>query len=262
MLDKEKLLSHLYEEEEKLLGSQIIDKIEQVLKYKKEQATDFLNPYQRKIASGLLKQISDINYKEVGGYKSAERKRIIIFPDFLFPDLLDDFITIFEIDGNFSFQNLSHRDFLGALMGLGIQRKMIGDILFNQNTAQFVAAEEIKDIIELKFKKVHEVPVEVEEISEDNLIVPTKHVKEILTTVPSMRLDAVASSGFGDSRSKMSRDIKNGRVKVNWKEVTDPAFDIEIGDLISVNGRGRVEVSEDRGLSNRDRIKLTLKRFT
>jgi len=187
---------------------------------------------------------------------------LVIFPEYLFPDLIEKQIKIYQLDGNFAFQKLTHRDFLGALMGLGLQRKMIGDILVHSDSAQIIVAAEIKDIIELKLDKVHQVPVEVKEIDESEIIKPVKHEKEILTTVASMRLDSVASSGFGDSRSKMSRDIKNGRVKVNWKQVTDPAFDIEIGDLISVSGRGRVEVSEDRGLSNKDRIKLTLKRFT
>jgi RNA-binding protein YlmH len=77
-----------------------------------------------------------------------------------------------------------------------------------------------------------------------------------------MRLDSVASSGFGDSRNKMSRDIENEKVKLNWKIESDPAAEVEIGDLISVRGRGRVKVEEQRGISNKGRIKLTLKRLT
>jgi RNA-binding protein YlmH len=130
-------------------------------------------------------------------------------------------------------------------MGLGLHRKYLGDIIVHKDFAQVIAAEEVKDIIELKLEKVHEVPVEVEEISEDEIVKPIKHEKEILTTVASMRLDAVASSGFGDSRSKMSRMIKNDQVKLNWKIISDPAADVEIGDLISVRGRGRVKVEKN-----------------
>lgn len=262
MFDEEKLLNHLHREEDRMLGSHILDKCEQVLKYHKTQATDFLNPYEVEIALPLIEQIAEINFKKEGGYPRAERKRIVIFPEYLFPDLVEKQIKIYQLNGNFSFQKLTHRDFLGALMGLGLQRKMIGDILVHSESAQIIVAAEIQDIIELKLDKVHQVPVDIKEIEESEIIKPVQHEKEIMTTVASMRLDAVASSGFGDSRNKMSRDIAGEKVKLNWKIESNPAAEVEIGDLISVRGRGRVKVEEQRGISNKGRIKLTLKRLT
>ncbi|MFW5998244.1 MAG: photosystem II S4 domain protein [bacterium] len=262
MLDKEKLLSHLHREEDQLLGGKILDKIEMVLNRNQEQFTDFLNPYQRKIALSLIKQINGINFIESGGYKRAERKRIALFPDFLFPDHIEVPITILKIDGNFQFQTLTHKDFLGALMSLGIKRKKLGDILVLNEFTQIIVAEEIEEFIEIKLKTVHEVPVTISKISSDEIEIPAQNVKEIRATVPSMRLDAVASAGFGDSRNKISRDIKNEKVKLNWKPEKDPAQEVEINDLISIRNRGRVEVVENQGKSNRGRIKLLLKRFT
>lgn len=262
MFDQDKLLSHLHREEDRILGSHILDKCKQVLNYHKTEATDFLNPYQREIAFPIIDQLAEINLKKEGGYSGAERKRIVIFPEYLFPDLVDKQIKIYQLDGNFAFQKLSHRDFLGALMGLGLKRKVIGDILVHSDFAQIIVAAEIEDIIELKLKNVHQVPVKVKEITEDEIVKPVRHEKEILTTVASMRLDAVASSGFGDSRNKMSRDITNEKVKLNWRVEADPAAEVEIGDLISVRGRGRVKVEDNRGISNKGRIKLTLKRLT
>lgn len=262
MFDEDKLLSHLHDEEERILGSHVLDKCEQVLKYHQTQATDFLNPYQIELVEPLIEQIAEINFKKEGGYSQAERKRLVIFPEYLFPDLVESQIKIYQLDGNFAFQKLSHRDFLGALMGLGLKRKVIGDILVHSDFAQIIVAAEIEDIIELQLDKVHQVPIEISEISKEEIVKPTRHEKEILTTVASMRLDAVASSGFGDSRNKMSRDIESQKVKLNWKVETDPAAEVEIGDLISVRGRGRVKVAEDRGISNKGRIKLTLKRLT
>jgi len=139
---------------------------------------------------------------------------------------------------------------------------MVGDILVHDEYAQMIIAEEIFDFVELNFKRVNEVPIEISKIKKDDLVIPTRHTKEIPTTVASMRLDAVASSGFGDSRNKISRDIKNNRVKLNYKVVTDPASEVEVGDLISIRNRGRVEIDEKRGLSNKGRIKLLLKRYT
>ena len=262
MLDKEKLLSHLHGEDERLLGDHILDKIEKVLDRKSTERTNFLNPHERKVALGLIKQINGVNHLKQGGYKKAERKRIVIFPDYLFPDHVESTIVILRIDGNFNFKNVGHKDFLGAILGLGLKREMVGDILVLDDFAQIIIAEEQFEFVKMNFKKVNEVPVEVSKIESDDIEIPTRNTKDIPTTVASMRLDAVASAGFGDSRSKISRDIKNNRVKLNYKTVTDPASEVELGDLISIRSRGRVEIAERRGLSNRGRIKLLLKRYT
>ncbi len=262
MLDKEKLLSHLHHEPDRVLGDKIIDKIELVLKRNTEQFTDFLNPHQREIAANIIKQVNKINYLQHGGYERAERKRIGIFPDFLFPEHIEVPVSVLKVNGNFNFQSLSHKDFLGAIMALGVKRKKIGDLLVLNEFAQVVVGDEIKEFINLKLKNVHEVPVEITEIDVEDIEIPTKNTKEIKATVPSMRLDAVASAGFGDSRNKIKRKIKNEKVKLNWKVEKDPAQEIEIDDLISIRKKGRVKVVKDRGLSNRDRIKLLLHRYT
>lgn len=262
MLDREKLTSHLHRDQEQLLAGHILDKAEMVLKRKSNESTNFLNPHHCQIAVGILNQLADVNYKIDGGFKEAERKLITIFPEYLFPDHVISPVSLLKIEGNFKFQPLTHRDFLGALMGLGIKREMVGDILLLDEFAEVAVADELQEFIMLKLSKVHEIPVEISKIAPDEIVIPPDNTKEIKSTVASMRLDAVASSGFGDSRSKISRDIKNEKVKVNWKVETDPAAGVEQGDLISIRGRGRVEVAERNGLSHRGRIKLKLKRYT
>jgi len=262
MLDRDRYLSHLNREEDRIFTAHIIDKIEIVLKRKKEQSTDFLNPYQRKIAGEIIRQIYDINYLQDGAYKRAERKRIVLFPEYLFPDHVESTVSVLKLVGNFDFQTITHRDVLGALLGLGIKRKMLGDILVLDEFIQVVIADEIKDFIFVKLRKVHEVPVKIEEINSDDIIIPAEHAREIQATVPSMRLDAVASAGFGDSRNRISREIKNLKVKLNWKPEKNTSEEVKVDDLISIRGRGRVKVVEQKGLSRRGRIKLVLKRYT
>ena len=262
MKNKDKYLSHLNREEDQQLAGFILDQIEIVKKRKTEQFTDFLNPHQRKISREIIEQFQEINYLEDGGFQQAERQRMGIFPDYLFPEHVNTPLVILEISGNFSFKNVRHNDFLGAIMGLGLKRKKIGDILVLEEKTQVIVAEEVRDVLLFKLERVNEVPVEVVEIDRDEIIVPTKNTKDIKATVASMRLDAVASAGFGDSRSKISRDIKNKKVKLNWKPESDPAQDVSVGDIISIRRRGRVEVAQRRGVSNRGRIKLLLKRYT
>lgn len=261
MIDRKKLSSHLYQEEDEILAGHIFDKIEIVLKRKNNESTNFLNPYECEIASGIIKQIYDVNFNVDGGYQGAERKRITIFPEYLFPDHVESPLSLLKISGNFKFQAISHRDFLGALMGLGIKREMVGDIVLTDDFGQVVVADEIKEFIILNLNNVHEVPVVIKEILAENIIIPPDQKKEIKTTVASMRLDAVASAGFGDSRSKISREIENQKVKVNYKLKTNPSENIDIGDLISIHGRGRVKVDKNIGQSHRGRIKLILQRY-
>jgi len=262
MLDREKLTAHLHHEEEQLLGGHILDKLEMVLKRKSTEVTNFLNPYECEIASGIIQQIAEINYLVDGGYPEAERKRISIFPDYLFIDHVKSPVSILKLEGNFKFQPIDHRDFLGALMGLGIKREMVGDILILDDFAQVIVASELKDFVIMKLDRVHQIPVTITEITRDDLIKPEESTREINTTVASMRLDAIASAGFGDSRSKIARDIKSEKVKLNWKVVDDPAARVEVDDLISIRGRGRIKVASINGESHRGRIKLSLLRYT
>ncbi|NLM97281.1 MAG: photosystem II S4 domain protein [Halanaerobiaceae bacterium] len=261
MIDRVKISSHLHREEDELLAGYIFDKIEMVIKKKSQETTNFMNPHECEIASGLIRQVSEVNYKIDGGYEGAERSRIIIFPEYLFPDHVKTPISLLKVSGNFKFQGVTHRDYLGALMGLGVKREMIGDIVIMDDFAQIFLADEIKDFVLLNLKNVHEVSVEVKELAIDDFIFPLQRFKEIMTTVASMRLDAIASAGFSDSRNRISREIKNQKVKLNHRLESDPSVNVEIGDLISIQGRGRVKVAEKIGVSQRGRIKLLLQRY-
>ncbi len=256
------LLSHLHRAADRELGNRLLDMVDIVRTRDTSRTTEFVNPQQRNIAENLLKQLTGINFKVAGGYYQAERKRILLFPDYLFPDHQEVPLSFIKVSGNFDFVNVSHRDFLGALLALGIKKSLIGDILVHENYAQIVLAPEILPEVKLNLDYVNEVPVEISEISSEDLIFKPRNSKEILATVASLRLDAVISAGFGDSRTKSSSQITAGQVKLNWVPESDPAADVEIGDVISIRGRGRLIVAEDRGISNSGRIKLTIERIT
>ncbi|MGM0414609.1 MAG: RNA-binding protein [Bacillota bacterium] len=256
------ILSFLKDEDDRALGERILDKVELVKERKNKEVTKFLNPYQIKITKKILEQITDINYKFDGGYNKAERKRVLIFPDYLFPDHQIVPLSFYKIEGNFDFVNISHRDFLGALLGLGVKRDYIGDIILLESSAQVIIGSEIKDEIELNLNNVNEVPVNIREIDRQEIKFKPEHRKEILATVASMRLDAIVSAGFGESRSRSSQYITSGKIKLNWKEINNVSAEVEIGDMISFKGRGRLYVADNRGKSNRDRIKLKLERIT
>ena len=227
-------------EEEKIFAAQIFDKINQVEKTKQPLVLDFLDPAKNGLINEIVKNFVGINCSFYGGYGQAERKRPVLIPDFYPRELIDAKLKAIEVRGNFSFRPVSHRDFLGAVLGLGIKREKIGDIILTDNGCQIITTEEIGEFLLFHLKKVGRVSVEVREIDLEQLEVKPESVKEIKTTVASLRLDAVASAGFSTSRTKMVEQIKGEKVKVNWKTVINPSFQLKEGDVLSVRGRGRV----------------------
>ncbi|GAB6137507.1 photosystem II S4 domain protein [Halanaerobaculum tunisiense] len=260
MFDKQKLLASLADEEATRVDK-ILDKAEQALRKHKPFFTDFLNPRQLYVAKPVLKQVRDIKFLEYGGYKEAERKRLAVTPDYYIPDMIDSPLTVLDITGQFKFQQVNHGDFLGAILGTGIQRKKVGDLVLYKDGCQAIVAKEMKDYLMLNLEQVHQIGVTVEEISTADLSIEPARTKEIRDTVASLRLDSVASSGFSTSRTKMSKYIEQGRVKVNWKVVEDTSYMVDEDDILSMRGRGRVEIDELLGESRRGRIKLRLKRY-
>ena len=103
--------------------------------------------------------------------------------------------------------------------------------------------------------------IQLEVIDEEQLAVEPERIKEIRSTVASLRVDAVAAAGYGTSRTKMAREIKAERLKVNWKVISDPAHPVEEGDILSLRGRGRLVVQEVHGKTRKGRINILLHRY-
>ncbi|WP_018247281.1 photosystem II S4 domain protein [Orenia marismortui] len=261
MVDKERLLSHVNNEEDRIELSQILDKADLALNRHQPTFTNFLNPHHLYLAKAILEQIPNLKFLEYGGYDRAERRRISLMPDYYLPDIVESPIVLLDIRGQFKFQKVSHRDFLGSILGTGIKREMVGDLILYKQGCQAVVAKEIRDYLLLNLEQVHKIGVEVVEMDFDALEIEPERIKEINTTVASLRLDSIASSGFSTSRNKMSKEIEQGKVKVNWKVIDNPAHFVQTDDIISIRGRGRVEIDELLGESNRGRIKVKLKRY-
>ena len=124
-----------------------------------------------------------------------------------------------------------------------------------------MAAQELKDYFLREITMIGAAPVEVKTIELTELAAKEEKIKEIRTTVPSLRLDTVAASGFGVSRSRMADEISAEKLKLNWQEAKSASQAVKQGDVISMRGRGRVEVSEIVGQTKKGRISLLLKRF-
>lgn len=260
-VDRERLLSHLQSADERRAGARVLDLVEQALRYDKAVATDFLDPHERQVVVSVLGSIPEVSFRAYGGYPKAERQRLLIFPEYESGEELEEPVAALEIAVRSGPGEVGHRDCLGALLGTGIDRAKVGDILVTPRGFQAVVALEVADFLAGQLTRVGRADAAVQRIDLDQLDVEPERVKEVRTTVASLRLDAVAAAGYGVSRTRMAREIKAERVKLNWRPVRDPAREVGPGDVVSIRGRGRVVVEAVEGTTRKGRISVVLKRY-
>ncbi len=249
---------------EKKWAASFLSLLKKVAESQCGQCTLFADPRQQEIARELLHHFPEIKCSFLGGYPAAERVRICLSPSSLPASEEKEEVSCLVLQGDFPPDLLSHRDFLGALLGLGLKREMIGDIIYQgAEKAYVLLVKELATFVRLNLKKAGRYNLEVEELGLEVLktdLAP-RRVKEIKGTVASMRLDAVSGLGFGLSRSKIAPLIRGEQVKVNHQIVKQPSKSIQEGDLISLAGRGRIEVMEILGESRKGRIHLLIHRI-
>ncbi|KAL4580335.1 hypothetical protein LXL04_016525 [Taraxacum kok-saghyz] len=206
--------------------------------------TDFLTPPVLKDAMVIIEKLADVKVVAQGGYPEAERCRLSVgHPEALTTD--PDIVAALSISGNFGFQPCSHGDFLGSILGTGIVRDKLGDILLQgEKGAHVLVVPELVDFLTMSLEKVGNVPVTCKRMPLIALEYEPPKTKTFKTVEASMRIDSIASAGFKISRSKLVGLISDGDVRVNWVTVTKNNTTIRSGDMISVSGKGRLKIGE------------------
>jgi photosystem II S4 domain protein len=258
MLPREELLKGI---ENRDTVARVIDQAEQAIKTWEVVLTDFLSPPELAEIQRVFSRLTEVQLLAWGGYPQAERQRMAIARSELPLDLSQVAIAALDIAGNFLFDTATHRDFLGAMLGTGIIREKTGDIIvLGERGAQAIVVPELVEFLEMNLKQVRSVPVKTQRIDLSELKVREPKKKELTTVEASLRLDAIASAGFGMSRSKMVELIDGGDVRVNWKEITQANSQVKTGDLIAIRGKGRLEVG-DIAVTKKDRYRVQLTRY-
>lgn len=231
---------------------------------KNELWTPFADPRQQQIARELLHHAPDVRCYFWGGYPEAERVRLCAAPASLPVRYREGPVACLAVEGNFPPGVLSQRDFLGAILGLGIKREMVGDILYyGEEKGHVFVSRELLSFIQQNLVKIGRFNVRTEEIDlqKGDFQFKPQRVKEIKGTVASMRLDTVAGLGFGLSRSRIMPLIKGEQVKVNYQVVKQPSKIVHVGDIISLSGKGRIEVIDSPGETRKGRLHVLLHRL-
>ncbi|MBE9016529.1 photosystem II S4 domain protein [Chroococcidiopsis sp. CCALA 051] len=258
MLPREDLLKGV-ENREAIV--RVIDLAEQAIKTWEVVLTDFLSPPELAESQQIFSRLTDVQLVAWGGYPQAERQRLAIARAEVPLDSSQVTVAAIDIAGNFLFDTATHRDFLGAMLGTGIVRDKTGDIIvLGERGAQAIVVPELVEFLAMNLKQVRSVPVKIQQIELSELRIKEPKKKELTTVEASLRLDAIASAGFGMSRSKMVDLIEGGDVRVNWKEMSQSSTQVKTGDLIAIRGKGRLEVGEV-AVTKKERYRIQLTRY-
>ena len=260
MIDKEKLTLHIKDEQVKRLVFMILDKAQSVIRNHEIKSTDFLNPYELKCVKDALNHIKgELIYAEYGACESAERKCVLMYPWYMDVEEIESPISLLCASGNFKFKEISHRDYLGSIMGLGIRREKIGDIHVHENSCHFAVKSEIADFLHMNFSKVSSNSVDVGFIGREEFLCGEQEFKIKNFTVSSLRLDCIISGIYNIPRGEASKMVSSERVKVDFEPAVSSSKNLGEGSLISVRGKGRAIVERINGSTKKGRTSVTAK---
>lgn len=272
MINKNKILD-LFEcigdkgKDNKLLFSKIIDQHNRCCKSYQPSFSDFIpiSTLMQFISFlELQKEYFSLEYIIFGGFDDAERVIIGFFPDYADPDISLFPIEILEVSYNTKYsKSLTHRDFLGSVIGLGIDRTKIGDIINNNDNWFLFLHSDISNYVSYNLEKVGSTKVNsfVHEFKNiDNLNFNLK-LEEAKVITASLRIDAVLSSSFNLSRSKITNYIKSKKVFLNFVECDSTSKIIKQDDIITIRGLGRIKIGDIMGNTKKERIILQVFKY-
>lgn len=247
--------------EDKLLLAKIWDKIQSGIRRNIPANTAFLTPREQEMARYLFGAAPGLRY--FGGYEGAERQMLVFLPEYMGADyLFDTDSPLVCLEARFyEKESLSHRDFLGALMGAGIARETIGDICVGEDRCNFFVTAEIAPYVLQNFLSAGHVKLHILQVSLTSLQLPQPETKEIKDTVASVRLDSVIASGFRIGRGLAVQYIHAGKAAIDGLPCEKPDKSIEEGTKISVRGLGKIKLRTIGGQTKKGRISITIDRY-
>ena len=247
--------------EDRLLLAKLWDKINAGIRKNIPANTCFLSPRELEMARYLFGQPEGLY--AFGGYPEAERKMLVFLPDYLEESsLMEEDSPVVCLRCTFYLEDsLSHRDFLGALMGAGIGRETVGDICVDKGSCDFFVTAEIAPYILQNFTSAGRTRVHIRQIPLTEASIPAPEVKEIKDTLASLRLDSVISSGFRIGRNLACQYIQTGKAAVDGLPCEKPDKPVAEGMKISVRGLGKIQLAAVGGKTKKDRISVVIHRY-
>ncbi len=192
-----------------------------------------------------------------GGVEGAERRAAFFLPEWMEEDVFEpsDYMHCIALKAGFG--SPGHRDYMGAVLGLGIKREWLGDILTDGSQAHIFCLEGVAEHILASLDKVGRYGVRTKEVALSEAPVPKREFTELTFSVQSFRLDAVTAGMFRISRTAAAAAIAAGEVSLNYSECLRPDAQVGEGDIISLRGRGKARLASYGGQSRKGRNFVT-----
>lgn len=260
-MDKQTAIARVAQnEDDRVLFARLYDRLTGAERRNIPGVTCFLSPREQVLTKKLL---PGMELRFFGGAAQAERAMCCWLPDYL------DDSFFFQPDGPvaairaefFEKDTLTHRDFLGGLMGIGIKRETVGDIYVGAGTCDLLVTREILPYVLDNLLSAGRTRLHLRELPLEELHPPEVTVKELRDTVSSLRLDSIVGSGFGMARGKTSALIESGRVCLNDLPCLKGDKLLREGDRISARGFGKLILAEIGGKTKKDRISIVIQRL-
>ena len=247
--------------EDRLLLAKLWDKINAGMRKSIPASTCFLSPREQELAKYLFGEAEGLH--AFGGYGDAERKMLVYLPEYLEESALydEDSPCVCLRAAFFQGDSPSHRDFLGALMGSGIARESVGDILVDKGQCDFFVTAEIALYLLQNFTSAGRTKLHLSKIALTDANIPKPEVKEIRDTLASLRLDSVISSGFRIGSSLAAQYVSAGKASIDGLPCEKPDKPVPEGAKISVRGLGKIKLESVNGRTKKDRISVVIHRY-
>lgn len=246
--------------DKKLLIAKINDLFSLCDKHCEPKFSPFLDGGEAAVIEDEFRIPYGYNVMYFGGYENAERKMFGVFPEWLEAEEAGFPINVLRFDVP-KFRKLTHRDYLGTIMSLGIDRNKTGDILTDDEGAYAFVSGDIADYVVRNVTKIANAGVKTHIIDIDNFRPPKPKTTERMCVCASLRADAVVAAAFNISRGSVEKLIAAGALKINHREVMDRSTQITVGDLLSVKSYGRFILKDAGNNTRKGRLHITVEKF-
>lgn len=265
-MNKTDLLNKFSNTEDKYFVAKILDQLEMTNKRRKVTNTDFLDLHKKSIAIDVMNYLKQ-DYLLFGGFEKAERQMLILYPEDISEEQLisqcNNYISIIRVHlPKMLYGKYVHRDYLSGIMKLGIKREKCGDILVNEEGADYIVEANIADFVLESLKQLTRFQkADIEKFKGTEVNILEKDKEELKIIVPSERLDSIVSELARTSRNQANTIIKESRVLINDVIEVKNSKMLKVGDIITIRGKGKFEFAEISGETSKGKKILKVLKY-
>ena len=272
-MDKQELMKLGTKDDDKILIAKLLDKMKFTSQKNQVQVTDFLDGYEQKLSTKVLQHSKYNTYKFYGGYEEAEREILFLFPDKLY-DLVDD-----TLQDNKMIQNIievisivlpndlkgtyHHRDYLSAIMKLGVKREKVGDILVREDGTDIIVQKDISEYLLDNLKELtrfRKSTLYIKQLSDLEIV--SLKMETITIIVSQLRLDSVIAEILHTSRTKANEIISQERAIVNYETKIKNSTILQQGDLLTIRGKGKFKINDIISQTAKGKLRIEIGKYS